>query len=85
MADDETELREQLIAALEGADYPVENQMDLLPALPDGPSTKFSAGGETFTAMEMAAKLDSHQNFPYGDVESLVDDVLDGLRAEGML
>jgi hypothetical protein len=35
--------------------------------------------------MEMAAKLGSHQDFPYDDAESLVDDVIEGLKAEGMI
>jgi hypothetical protein len=87
MADVEAELREELTAAFSDADYPVKNQMDLVPALPNGPGTRFEAGdGEvSFTAMEMAAKLGSHQNFPYDDAESLVDDVMEGLKAEGMI
>ena len=87
MADVEAELREELMAAFSDADYPVKNQMDLVPALPNGPGTRFEAGdGEvSFTAMEMAAKLGSHQNFPYDDAETLVDDVMEGLKSEGML
>jgi hypothetical protein len=85
MADTETELREQLTDAFSGADYPVENQMDLVPALPNGPSTRFEAGDVRITAMELAAKLSSYQSFPYDDVETLVDDVMEGLRAEDML
>ncbi|MFC6725991.1 MTH865 family protein [Halobium palmae] len=89
MASEETEaeLREQLLEAFSGADYPVSNQMDLVPALPNGPGTKFEAGdGEvSFTAMEMAAKLGSHQEFPYDSAESLVDDVMEGLRAEDII
>ncbi|MFC4358690.1 MTH865 family protein [Halobium salinum] len=83
----ESELRTQLLEAFSGADYPVSNQMDLVPALPNGPGTKFEAGdGEvSFTAMEMAAKLGSHQEFPYDSAEKLVDDVMEGLREEGML
>lgn len=75
------------MAAFSDADYPVKNQMDLVPALPNGPGTRFEAGdGDvSFTAMEMAAKLGSHQNFPYDDAETLVDDVMEGLKAEGML
>lgn len=86
MSDDvETELRSQLMEAFEGADYPVSNQMDLVPALPNGPGTRFEAGDTSFTAMEMAAKLGPHQEFPYDDPESLVDDVMAGLKAEGMI
>lgn len=85
MADPETELREQFLAAFEDAEYPVEGQMDLVPALPDGPSTKFEAGDTTITAMEMAARLGDHQNFPYDNVETLVDDIMAGLKAEGLI
>ncbi|MFB6243514.1 MAG: MTH865 family protein [Halobaculum sp.] len=86
MSDDvEAELREQFTEAFEGADYPVSNQMDLVPALPNGPGTKFEAGDVSMTAMEMAAKLGDEQEFPYEDVESLVDDILDGLQSQGVL
>lgn len=81
----EDELRQQFVDAFEGADYPVSNQMDLVPALPDGPGTRFEAGDINLTAMELATKLGGHQSFPYDDVDSLVDDVMDGLRAEGIL
>lgn len=87
MANDETEaeIRAQLLEAFEGADYPVSNQMDLVPALPNGPGTRFESGDVSFTAMEMAAKLGSHQDFPYSDPETLVEDVMEGLRSEGIL
>ncbi|MFC5367055.1 MTH865 family protein [Salinirubrum litoreum] len=85
MADAEAELRDQLLEAFEGADYPVSNQMDLVPALPNGPGTKFEAGDVSFTAMEMAAKLGGHQDFPYDSAQDLVDDVIAGLKEEGML
>ncbi|MFC7045179.1 MTH865 family protein [Halobacteriaceae archaeon GCM10025711] len=86
MADDvEAELRAQLTEAFEGADYPVSNQMELVPALPGGPGTKFEAGDVSFTAMELATKLSSHSNFPYENVDSLVDDVIEGLKDEGTL
>ena len=85
MSDVKAELREQFLEAFGGADFPVENQMDLVPALPDGPATKFEAGDVSFTAMEMAAKLGSEQEFPYDTAEELVDDIIDGLEAKGML
>jgi hypothetical protein len=59
--------------------------MDLVPALPNGPGTKFEAGDVSFTAMEMAAKLGGHQEFPYESAQDLVDDVIEGLKAEGMI
>lgn len=80
-----TELREQLNTAFKGADFPVDSQMDLVPALPEGPSTRFEAEDVSFTAMEMAAKLGGEQEFPYSDVNELVDDIMDGLDAQGIL
>ena len=85
MSDVRAELREQFIDAFGDADYPVDNQMDLVPALPNGPATKFEAGDVSLTAMELAAKLGSEQDFPYEDVETFVDDILDGLEAKGMI
>jgi hypothetical protein len=83
--DAERQLREQLLAAFGNADFPVEDQMGLVPALPDGPLTSFEAGDRSFTAMELAAEIGDHQSFPYADAESLVDDVISAMRAEGML
>ncbi|NIB98988.1 MTH865 family protein [Halobacterium sp. R2-5] len=85
MADVEAELRQELLDAFSGADYPVKNQMGLVPALPNGPSTTFEAGDKSFTAMELATKLSSRAEFPYDDPESLVDDVIEGLKDEGDL
>ncbi|MFW6384833.1 MAG: MTH865 family protein [Halodesulfurarchaeum sp.] len=81
----EEDLREQFIRAFEGADYPVSDQMDLVPALPDGPSTRFESGDVRFSALELSAKLGNHADFPYDDVEGLVDDVIDALYETGEL
>lgn len=83
--DVETSLREQLRDAFAGADYPVASPMELVPALPSGPSTTFEAGDVRVTAMELATKLSTYQEFPYESVDALVDDVVEGMRAEGML
>ena len=83
MADAKAELREQFTEAFEGADYPVSNQMDLVPALPNGPGTRFEAGDFSMTAMEMATKLGGAQEFPYDDVDSLVEDILEALEEQG--
>ncbi|MFB6160749.1 MAG: MTH865 family protein [Haloferacaceae archaeon] len=81
----ERQLREQLLDAFADADFPVEDQMDLVPALPDGPTTTFEAGDRSFSAMELAANLGAHQDFPYATAEELVDDVIGAMREEGML
>jgi hypothetical protein len=85
MSDIEEDLREQFTRAFEGADYPVSNQMDLVPAMPDGVGTRFEAGDISMTAMELGTKLSDEQEFPYEDVESLVDDLMAGLHAKGIL
>jgi hypothetical protein len=83
MADvDKDDLREQFIDAFEGADYPISSPMDLVPALPNGPSTRFESGDFSVTAMELNTKLPGG-DFPYDDVESFVDDVMDQLEDEG--
>ncbi|GAA0308537.1 MTH865 family protein [Halarchaeum salinum] len=83
--DAEAELREELTDALADADYPVTSMTSLVPELPKGPMTTFHAGERSFSAMELAKLLSGHEEFPYDDVESLVDDVLAGLKAEGEL
>ncbi|MFC7128855.1 MTH865 family protein [Haloferax chudinovii] len=85
MSDTESQLREQFMDAFENADFPVKNQMSLVPALPNGPGTKFKTDDVTVTAMELAAKLGKHQDFPYEDAESLVDDIIAGLKEEGVI
>jgi hypothetical protein len=78
---DEAEIREQMIDAFEGADYPISSPMDLVPALPNGPGTRFESGDFSMTAMELNTKLPSG-DFPYDDVESFVDDIIENLKAE---
>jgi hypothetical protein len=81
--------REELEAQLKNifgkAKYPVKSVFDLLPVLPQGPMTKFTAGNKSWTAMELSQKLGGQARFPYNDVDSLVKDLLDGLAARGEL
>lgn len=85
MADvDKDDLREQFINAFEGADYPISSPMDLVPALPDGPGTRFESGDFAMTAMELNTKL-SGGEFPYDDVESFVDDIMDELESQDLI
>ncbi|QLH78852.1 hypothetical protein HZS55_16825 [Halosimplex rubrum] len=75
---DRQDLREQFTEAFEGADYPISSPMDLVPALPNGPGTKFESGDFSMTAMELNTKLGSG-NFPYDNVDAFVDDIMDQL------
>jgi len=79
---DKDDLRQQFIDAFEGADYPITSPMDLVPALPNGPATSFESGEFSMTAMELNSEL-SGAEFPYEDVDSFVDDVMEGLEDEG--
>ncbi|MUV89310.1 hypothetical protein GJ629_04845 [Halapricum sp. CBA1109] len=81
---DHDDLREQFVEAFEGADYPISSPMDLVPALPNGPSTKFESGEFSMTAMELNTKLGSG-NFPYDDVEAFVDDVMVQLEDQDLI
>ncbi|RRJ33675.1 MTH865 family protein [Halocatena pleomorpha] len=78
---DKDELREQMLDAFGGADYPINSPMDLVPALPSGPSTKFESGDFSMTAMELNTKLGSG-DFPYETPEAFVDDVIDQLEEQ---
>lgn len=79
MADRE-EVRQQFVEAFEGADYPVNSPMDLVPAMPEGPETEFTYDGESFTAMEMQQEAGGQGDFPYDSVDDLVDDLIEGIE-----
>lgn len=82
---DEDELREQFTEAFEGANYPVSSPMDLVPALPNGPATKFESGDFSMTAMELSSQSSGGGDFPYESVDELVDDIIEGLKDEGAI
>jgi hypothetical protein len=81
---DKDDLRQQMIDAFEGADYPINSPMDLVPALPNGPSTKFESGDFSMTAMELNTKLGGGE-FPYESVDAFVDDVMDQLEDQDLI
>ncbi len=83
MADD-AEIRAQMTEAFEGAEYPISSPMDLVPALPNGPGTKFESGDFSMTAMELNTKL-SGGEFPYDSVDAFVDDIIEQLKAKDEL
>ena len=59
--------------------------MDLVPALPAGPSTTFESGEFEMTAMELDTKASGAGDFPYESVDDLVDDIMDGLADDGYI
>jgi hypothetical protein len=81
---DREDLREQFTEAFEGADYPINSPMDLVPALPQGPGTKFESGDFSMTAMELNTKLGGG-DFPYESVDAFVDDVMEQLDDQDLI
>lgn len=81
---DKDDLRQQMLDAFEGADYPINSPMDLVPALPQGPGTKFESGDFSMTAMELNTKLGGGE-FPYDSPEAFVDDVMNQLEDQDLL
>ena len=81
---DKDELRQQMIDAFEGADYPIDSPMDLVPALPQGPGTTFESGDFSMTAMELNTKLGGGE-FPYESAEAFVDDVMGQLEDQDLV
>ncbi|WP_049925941.1 MTH865 family protein [Halopiger goleimassiliensis] len=84
---DPDEIHEQLVDAFEGADYPVENPMELLPALPNGPATTFESGDFSMSIMQIqsASEGDPTERFPYDSPEAIADDIVEGLQEAGEL
>lgn len=82
---DVEQLRPQLVEAFEGADYPVRDPLGLVAVLPNGPGTTFESNGAEFTVLQMQdlggddLDIDAAPEFPYEDVESLVDDLCQSL------
>lgn len=81
----EEKIRDQMLKVFSQADYPISSPMDLLGVLPDGPSTMFEADDFSITAMELNTKGASQTNFPYDSADDFVEDVIAGLKEEGLL
>jgi hypothetical protein len=81
---DKDELRDQMTDAFDDADYPINSPMDLVPALPNGPGTKFESGDFSMTAMELNTKLPGGE-FPYDSAEGFVDDIMEQLEDQDLI
>jgi hypothetical protein len=80
---DEASLRSQMLETFESVDYPVANPMELLPALSDGPSTRFESGDFSMSVIELHQQLDA--DFPYDSAEAMVDHIIEELKASGKI
>jgi len=83
-ADTAEQLRRELEAVFNSADYPVEDPMELVPVLPDGPGTTFEAGDVSVGVMDFGAEYAEYQDYPYETAEALIDDLMTGFREEGL-
>ena len=72
----ETEMRQQLIDVFSEAKYPVTEPFELIPVLPDG--------DVTLGAMDIGMGYADYQEYPYQSVEALADDLMTGLRDDGI-
>lgn len=80
----DSELHSQLLTALEDAEYPVSGPTELIPVLPEGPATTFKTDSTSMTAMEIYSEV-APGDFPYEDVDTLVEDVIEELEAADRL
>lgn len=81
MTDTEAELRQQFTEVFSEADYPVDGPFELIPVLPRGPLTTFEAGDVKVSATGLHSYA-SYMEFPYQDVEELVEDIMEAVRSE---
>lgn len=80
----ETEMRQQLIDVFSNAEYPVTEPFELIPVLPEGAETTFEAGDVTLGAMDIGMGYAEYQDYPYQTADSLVDDLMSGLRDDNI-
>jgi hypothetical protein len=70
------EIRNQIINALSGAQFPIATPKALLEAFPHGADTKCKSGEIEMTAGEAGTLLNS-DNFPFISAEQVADTILD--------
>lgn len=80
---DKKELRKVFEDKLSEVDFPVSSKMTLAMQLSSGPSTTFEIDNLSISAMELATIASSELEFPYNDVDELVDDSIGALENEG--
>ncbi|MFC7021270.1 MULTISPECIES: MTH865 family protein [Haloarcula] len=83
-SEQEDQIRQQLLEVFGQPSYPISEPFELIPVLPDGAATTFEAGDVTIGAMELGMEYSEYQDYPYTDVESLVEDLMTGLRDDGV-
>jgi|AntDeeMetageno50_2_1112565.scaffolds.fasta_scaffold01127_8 hypothetical protein len=78
-----SEMRKALEDEFKHVEFPVSGKMSLASDLPSGPGTTFETDHISVSAMELATKAGSDLDFPYEDIEDLLDDSIGALEDEG--
>jgi len=78
------QLRAELEAVFGDAEYPVEEPMELMSVLPDGPGTTFEADDISVGVMDFGSEYAEYQDYPYESSEALIDDLMTGFKKEGL-
>lgn len=81
----EEKLREQFTEVFGEANYPLESPFKLIPLLPDGIRTTFESEDVVIPAIDLGMVYGDYQDYPYESVESLVDDLIHGLKSEDVI
>ncbi|WP_253736818.1 MTH865 family protein [Halohasta salina] len=81
----ESALRRQFTETFEQAEYPLSDPFSLIPLLPEGAATEFRAGPVVVPAIDLGLRYGDYQQYPYEEVDALVDDLIAGLKAEDEL
>ncbi|MEA4956541.1 hypothetical protein SDC9_07676 [bioreactor metagenome] len=69
------DIYEQIVGALEGADFPIKSPDELFNALPDGPNTTCKSGDVSLKASD-AGEVLSEEDFPFESAENVASTIV---------
>lgn len=85
MANESQNLEEQLIAAFEEHNYPIENKTDLSPNFPSWANTHFEVHDSDISFTPKEILLLVPDEYPYNNVREFTESILDNLREEELI
>lgn len=69
------DIREQIVGALAGADFPIKSPEELFAALPNGPDTTCKSGDVELKA-SAAGEVLTADDFPFNSAEEVADTIV---------
>lgn len=69
------DIREQIMGALAGADFPINSPEELMAALPNGPDTTCKSGDVELKASD-AGEVLTADDFPFKSAEEVADTIV---------